>query len=102
MAKREKTAIVGLTLRLREDLRLRLENSAEKEGRSLNNEVIQRIEESFRRETADKVLEQTIHVLQEMKLERENWETFRPIFEMSKAEREKMFKANMAKREKKK
>jgi hypothetical protein len=50
MVKREKTAVVGLTLRLREDLRRWLAKSAEEEGRSLNGEVICRLEESLRQE----------------------------------------------------
>jgi hypothetical protein len=81
MVKREKTAVVGLTLRLREDLRRRLAKEAEKADRSLNQEVIDRLEESFRKNTAEGVLGETIHLLTEMRaehqLERMQWETFR-------------------------
>jgi hypothetical protein len=53
---RKKTATVNFTLRLREDLRRRIETIAKKEKRSLNEEMVLRLEESFRRESDDKTL----------------------------------------------
>jgi hypothetical protein len=47
--KRKKTDVVQLKLRLVEDLRKRLEIAAESEKRSLNSEIIARLEESFHR-----------------------------------------------------
>jgi hypothetical protein len=47
MAKRKKTAIVGLQLRLRESLRRRIEAAAKAEDRSLNSEIVDRLETSF-------------------------------------------------------
>jgi 16S rRNA C967 or C1407 C5-methylase (RsmB/RsmF family) len=49
MAKRKKTDIVPLMLRLREELRGRLESAAKNQERSLNSEIVARLEESFRR-----------------------------------------------------
>jgi hypothetical protein len=51
MTKRKKTDIVGLKLRLRESLRARIEAAAKAQERSLNNEVIARLEQSFDRES---------------------------------------------------
>lgn len=53
---RKRTATVNFTLRLREDLRRQIEASAKKEERSLNEEMVQRLEESFRRETAAELM----------------------------------------------
>jgi hypothetical protein len=39
--------LVQLTLRLREDLRRSIERTAKRDGRSLNEEIVRRIEESF-------------------------------------------------------
>ena len=47
---------MNFTLRLREDLRRQIEAYAKKEERSLNEEMVHRLEESFRREAADKML----------------------------------------------
>jgi Arc-like DNA binding domain len=44
---RKPTDIVQLTLRLREDLRRKLERAADKAERSLNIEIIERLEASF-------------------------------------------------------
>ena len=52
------TEIVGLTLRLREGLRARLDQEAEINARSLNSEIVARLEESFSRE-ADRAREKT-------------------------------------------
>jgi hypothetical protein len=49
MAKRKKTDIVPLMLRLREGLRKQLESAARAQDRSLNSEIVARLEESFRR-----------------------------------------------------
>ena len=53
---RKKTAIVNLTLRLREDLRRQLEREAKQKDQSLNAEIVSRLEQSFERVPADKVL----------------------------------------------
>lgn len=47
MAKRAPSEIVQLTLRLREDLRGRLEKQSRLKARSLNAEIIARLDESF-------------------------------------------------------
>jgi uncharacterized protein (DUF1778 family) len=44
MAKRKKTDIVPLMLRLREDLRKRIEDAADIKETSLNGEIVQRLE----------------------------------------------------------
>ena len=49
MAKRKRTDIVKLQLRMREGLRGRLESAAKNQERSLNSEIVARLEESFRR-----------------------------------------------------
>ena len=49
MAKRKRTDIVKLQLRIREGLRGRLESAAKNQERSLNSEIVARLEESFRR-----------------------------------------------------
>jgi hypothetical protein len=52
-----KKPIVPLMLRLPSDLHKRLTQQADKEGRSLNQELVRRLEESFRRESIDEVVE---------------------------------------------
>jgi hypothetical protein len=47
---RKSTDIVPLTLRLREDLRRKLERAADKAERSLNIEIVERLEASFTNE----------------------------------------------------
>jgi Arc-like DNA binding domain len=47
---RTPTAIVALKLRLREDLRRPLAAEAKKAGRSLNREIVHRLEQSFSQE----------------------------------------------------
>jgi hypothetical protein len=44
---RKATDLVQLTLRLREDLRRRIEREAKKDDLSLNNEIVRRLERSF-------------------------------------------------------
>jgi uncharacterized membrane protein YccC len=44
---RKSTDIVAFTLRLREDLRRKLERAADKAERSLNIEIVERLEASF-------------------------------------------------------
>jgi hypothetical protein len=51
MTKRKKTDIVPLMVRLREDLRARIEAAAKGRERSLNSEIVARLEESFDRES---------------------------------------------------
>jgi Arc-like DNA binding domain len=47
MPARKATAIVQLKVRLREDLRRRLEREANRRKDSINNEIVQRLEQSF-------------------------------------------------------
>ena len=53
MAKRKKTATVQLKLRIREELRQRLERQARGREVSLNNEMVRRLENSFESGTTD-------------------------------------------------
>ena len=62
---RKRTTTVHFSLRLREDLRRQLEAAANKENRSLNEEMVARLEESFKRETADKILDKSQAALDE-------------------------------------
>jgi hypothetical protein len=57
MAKRKKTDIVKLQLRIRELLRRKLEYAAEGEARSLNSEISRRLENSFDQDKNSLVLE---------------------------------------------
>jgi hypothetical protein len=50
MAKRKRTDVVKLQLRIREALRRRLEGVAKAEERSLNSEIAHRLENSFEQE----------------------------------------------------
>ena len=54
---RKPTEQVALTLRIRESLRRRLEREAERHDQSLNAELTNRLEESFRRADADSILD---------------------------------------------
>ena len=47
MVKRNKADIIQFKIRMREDLRKRLEEVATAERRSLNNEIVARLEQSF-------------------------------------------------------
>jgi len=47
MAKRKRTDIVQFKVRLRENLRRRLETAAKGQERSLNSEIVARLEQSF-------------------------------------------------------
>jgi hypothetical protein len=62
MAARKPTAIVQLKVRLREDLRRRLEREAERREDSLNNEIVRRLESSFKRD-ADQGLASEVRAL---------------------------------------
>jgi predicted transcriptional regulator len=55
---RKTTDIVQLTLRLREELRRKLERAADKKDRSLNIEIVDRLEASFEAETRAREQEQ--------------------------------------------
>jgi hypothetical protein len=57
MTKRKKTDIVPLMVRLREDLRARIEAAAKGRERSLNSEIVARLEESFDREGLNRLRE---------------------------------------------
>jgi uncharacterized protein (DUF1778 family) len=60
MAKRKKTDIVPLMLRLREDLRKRIEDAADIKETSLNGEIVQRLEASFEQEEVG-ILRDRVH-----------------------------------------
>ncbi|MEG3176195.1 Arc family DNA-binding protein [Sphingomonas sp. RB3P16] len=49
---REPTEVVQLKLRFREELRISLEEAAERAGRSLNSEIVARLERTFREDEA--------------------------------------------------
>ena len=51
MARRTKTSRPQVGLRVSEDMRVRLEKAAKKSGRSINSEILERLEESFETET---------------------------------------------------
>jgi uncharacterized protein (DUF1778 family) len=56
--------VIQVNLRLTRDLRKRLVAAAKKAGRSLNAEMVARLESTFRRETADKVLDEAQRILE--------------------------------------
>jgi Arc-like DNA binding domain len=56
MAKKKTTAIVPTMLRMREEMRLRLEREAKKNVRSLNTEMVMRLEGSFSSERDSQIL----------------------------------------------
>jgi hypothetical protein len=57
MAKRKKTDVVKLQLRIREALRRRLEATASAEERSLNSEIAHRLESSFQQDRNSLLIE---------------------------------------------
>ena len=60
MAKRKRTDVVKLQLRIREALRRRLEGVAKAEDRSLNSEIAHRLENSFEQEKNSLLLEELL------------------------------------------
>jgi hypothetical protein len=60
MAKRKRTDVVKLQLRIREALRRRLEGVAKAEERSLNSEIAHRLENSFEQEKNSLLLEELL------------------------------------------
>jgi hypothetical protein len=62
MPARKPTAIVQLKVRLRENLRRRLELAAERREDSINNEIVRRLEGSFKRD-ADQGLASEVRAL---------------------------------------
>jgi hypothetical protein len=60
MTKRKKTEIVGLKLRLRESLRRQIEAAAKVQERSLNSEIVGRLEESFAKDRSREEREEVI------------------------------------------
>jgi hypothetical protein len=50
---RKPTDTAIFSLRIREELRKRIEREAQRQERSMNTEIIERLEESFRREDND-------------------------------------------------
>src|SRR6516164_801184 len=59
MAKRKKTDFVQFKIRFRESLRSRLELAAKGQERSLNSEIVARLEQSFDREGLTRLRDQT-------------------------------------------
>ena len=57
MAKRKKTATVQLKLRIREELRRKLEREAKGRKASLNSEMARRLESSFESGTTEKLVQ---------------------------------------------
>ena len=66
MAKRSEKALVGLTLRLREPLRRKLEAAAKKRGVSLNAELVARLERSFQTESLEQVAKDNLETARAM------------------------------------
>ena len=64
MAKRKKTDFVQFKIRFRESLRSRLEVSAKGQERSLNSEIVARLEQSFERESITHIRDQAEKVLE--------------------------------------
>ena len=56
MSTRGKAEVIQVNLRLRQDLHRRLTQGAKKARRSLNAEMVERLERSFQREHADELL----------------------------------------------
>jgi hypothetical protein len=63
IARRKRTDIVALKLRLREALRKRLEVAAKGQERSLNSEIVARLEQSFDREGLTRIRDQADRAL---------------------------------------
>jgi hypothetical protein len=73
MAKRKKTDVIPLMLRLREELRKRLETAAKAEKRSLNAEITRRLEASLANErpgSAEWVVRQVAEMWERLAKER--------------------------------
>ena len=64
MAKRKKTDFVQFKIRFRESLRSRLEIAAKGQERSLNSEIVARLEQSFDRESVTRIRDQAEKVLE--------------------------------------
>jgi len=65
--------IINLKLRLREDLRARLEYAAADHGYSMNTEIIRRLEESFRYRAQQETSQQLFrHLVAVMKYQEEH------------------------------
>jgi Arc-like DNA binding domain len=57
---RKTTEIVSLSLRIREELRKRLEREAKRADRSMNAEIVHRLEQSFQQEDIIKTIKEVI------------------------------------------
>jgi hypothetical protein len=66
MAKRKKTDFVQFKIRFRESLRSRLEQAAKGQERSLNSEIVARLEESFDREGVIRIRDQAEKAIESM------------------------------------
>ena len=60
MTQRRPTEIVQVNLRLRESFRKQIEKAADKSGRSFNQEIVHRLEESFRAENIDAIVRRAV------------------------------------------
>jgi hypothetical protein len=78
--------IVQVNLRMREDFRQRLLREAEKGERSFNQELVRRLEESFRRDAADAALGRAEAALVEANANFKSWEVRMAAFESRVAE----------------
>jgi hypothetical protein len=57
---RKQTATINFTLRMREDLRRRLAQVAKKEERSLNEEIVHRLEQSLQTEREGELIHKAV------------------------------------------
>jgi hypothetical protein len=57
---RKQTATVNFTLRMREDLRRRLAQIAKREERSLNEEIVHRLEQSLQTEREGEIIHKAV------------------------------------------
>jgi len=63
---RKQTATVNFTLRMREGLRRQLEQIAARKKRSINEEIVHRLEQSLRREQEGELLEMAKDTLRQV------------------------------------
>jgi uncharacterized protein (DUF1778 family) len=60
MVQRRPTEIVQVNLRLRENFRKQIQAAADKAGRSFNQEVVHRLEQSFNAENIDAIVRRAV------------------------------------------
>jgi hypothetical protein len=69
---RKPTEIVPLMLRLRESLRHRLEQTAKQADRSMNAEIVDRLEKSFSRDDQKEMIAQAVRAARQSMIEEVN------------------------------